>query len=104
MKLMFHRPRGYSRASPRWMQPRARFSKFVIQRGTLGNELRKPKGTSNSMILVPLFDLKFLKRTRGTRCRNFKSAALAPARGVKGRRAALFEIAEGEDAGAKLRE
>src|SRR5919199_506245 len=77
MKLMFHRPRGYSRASPRWMQPRARFSKFVIQRGTLGNELRKPKGTSNSMILVPLFDLKFLKRTRGTRCRNFKSAALA---------------------------
>jgi hypothetical protein len=28
------------------------------------------------MILVPLFDLKFLRRTRGTRCRNFKSAAL----------------------------
>jgi hypothetical protein len=54
----------------------ARFSKFVIQRGTLGHELRKPKGTSNSMILVPLFDLKFLRRTRGTRCRNFKSAAL----------------------------
>jgi len=25
---------------------------------------------------VPLFDLKFLRRTRGTRCRNFKSAAL----------------------------
>jgi hypothetical protein len=38
----------------------ARFSKFVIQRGTLGCELRKPKGTSNFMILVPLFDLKFL--------------------------------------------
>src|SRR5437588_463955 len=54
----------------------ARFSKFVIQRGTLGHELRKPKGTSNSMILVPLFDLKFLSRTRDTRCRNFKSAAL----------------------------
>jgi len=34
--------------------PSARFSKFVIQRGTLGHELRKPKGTSNSMILVPL--------------------------------------------------
>src|SRR5215467_12453531 len=57
-------------------RPSARFSKFVIQRGTLGHELRKPKGTSNSMILVPLFDLKFLRRTCGTRCRNFKSAAL----------------------------
>src|SRR5438067_8289943 len=56
--------------------PSARVSKFVIQRGTLGHELRKPKGTSNFMILVPLFDLKFLRRTRGTRCRNFKSAAL----------------------------
>src|SRR5882672_8760213 len=54
----------------------ARVAKFVIQRGTLGYELRKPKGTSNSMILVPLFDLKFLRRTRGTWCRNFKSAAL----------------------------
>src|SRR5438105_13046219 len=29
------------------------------------------------MILVPLFDLKFLRRTRSTWCRNFKSAALA---------------------------
>src|SRR3569623_1190424 len=56
----------------------ARFSKFVIKRGTLEYELRKPKVTSNSMILVPLFDFKFLRRTRGTRCRNFKSAALAP--------------------------
>jgi hypothetical protein len=36
-----------------------RFSKFVIQGGTFEYELRKPKGTSNSMILVPLFDLKF---------------------------------------------
>src|SRR5947207_4200879 len=34
----------------------------------------------------------------------FGGGLLAPARGVKGRRAALFEIAEGEDAGAKLRE
>src|SRR5262245_14787954 len=37
------------------------------------------------MNLVPLFDLKFLRRTRGTRCRNFKSAALARARGRPGR-------------------
>src|SRR5438105_2398889 len=37
----------------------------------------KQKGTSNYMILVPLFDLKFPERTCGRRCRNFKSAALA---------------------------
>jgi hypothetical protein len=66
------KPVAHDLASP----ASARFSKFVIQRGTLEYELRKPKGTSNSMILVPLFDLKFLRRTRGTRCRNFKSAAL----------------------------
>src|SRR5258706_4923360 len=29
------------------------------------------------MILVPLFDLKFLERVCGNCCRNFKSAALA---------------------------
>src|SRR5262249_4074746 len=34
--------------------------KFVIHRGRLGHELRKQRGTSKSMILVPLFDLKFL--------------------------------------------
>src|SRR5262249_7570788 len=32
----------------------ALFSKFVIHRGTLLHELRKQKGTSKSMILVPL--------------------------------------------------
>jgi hypothetical protein len=48
----------------------------VIRCGTLGHELRKPKGTSNSMILVPLFDLKFLRWTRVNGCRNFTSAAL----------------------------
>jgi len=34
--------------------------KFVIHRGTLSHELRKQRGTSKHMILVPLFDLKFL--------------------------------------------
>ena len=34
--------------------------KFVIHCGTLLHELRKQRGTSNFMILVPLFDLKFL--------------------------------------------
>src|SRR5882724_3337393 len=34
------------------------------------------RGTRNSIIVVPPFDLKFLIRTRGTHCRNFKSAAL----------------------------
>src|ERR1700741_3605049 len=34
----------------------ARFPKFVIQGGTFAHELRKAKGTSKSLILVPLFD------------------------------------------------
>jgi hypothetical protein len=38
----------------------ARFPKFVIQDSILLNEFRKAKGTSKSMILAPLFDLKFL--------------------------------------------
>ncbi len=38
----------------------APFPKFAIRFGTLLHELRKPRGTSNSMFLVPLFDLKFL--------------------------------------------
>src|SRR5262244_2000063 len=38
----------------------APFPKFVIHLSTLLHELRKQRGTSNSMILVPLFDLKFL--------------------------------------------
>ena len=33
-------------------------------------------GTSKSMILVPLFYLKFLNRVRRLWCRNFKWAAL----------------------------
>jgi hypothetical protein len=32
----------------------------VIHRGTLSHELRKQRGTSKHMILVLLFDLKFL--------------------------------------------
>src|SRR6266545_1086495 len=38
----------------------APFPKFVIHFGTLSHELRKQRGTSKYMILVPLFDLKFL--------------------------------------------
>jgi len=38
----------------------APFPKFVIRRGNLCHELRKQRGTSKFMILVPLFDLKFL--------------------------------------------
>ena len=37
-----------------------RFPKFVIRLRILANELRKAKGTSKLVILVPLFDLKFL--------------------------------------------
>jgi glutathione S-transferase len=83
-KPRFHHPLRDVHWDYRRLEASARFSKFVIQCGTLGHELRKPKGTSNSMILVPLFDLKFLRRTRGTRCRNFKSAALARAACAKG--------------------
>src|SRR3954454_11899940 len=57
-------------------QPSAPFPKFVIRRSTLCHELRKQRGTSKSMILVPLFDLKFLIEFAATGCRNFKSAAL----------------------------
>ena len=38
----------------------APFPKFVIRRSTLCHELRKQRGTSKRMILVPPFDLKFL--------------------------------------------
>src|SRR5262249_5898600 len=38
----------------------ARFPKFVIKGGTLTHELRKAKGTSKLMFLVPLFDLRSL--------------------------------------------
>ena len=39
----------------------------------------KIKGTSNHMILVPLIDLKSLRRVCGRWCRDFKTAALTPA-------------------------
>ena len=38
----------------------ARLSKFVIHSGTLDTNFESQKGTSNFMILVPLFDLKLL--------------------------------------------
>jgi hypothetical protein len=41
-------------------RPSAPFPKFVIHRGTLWHELRKQRGTSKYLILVPLFDFKFL--------------------------------------------
>src|SRR6266436_96115 len=71
-----------------WIKPRRRedpmvrrtsapLPKFVIHRSAPGHELRKQRGTSKFMILVPLFDLKFLNEPRRDCCRNFKSAALA---------------------------
>ena len=44
----------------------APFPKFVIRRGKLCHELRKQRGTSKPMILVPLFDLKFLHEFAAT--------------------------------------
>jgi hypothetical protein len=47
---------------PGWIDPAsALHPKFVIRCSTLFHELRMQKGTSKSMILVPLFDLKFLR-------------------------------------------
>src|SRR5437764_5820128 len=40
--------------------------KFVIHRSILRHELRKQRGTSTPMILVPLFDLKFLHELAAT--------------------------------------
>src|SRR5262249_56926021 len=54
--------------------------KFVIRRGTLSHELRKQRGTSKHMILVPLFDLKFLNELAagGVGDLNWRAAAPAP--------------------------
>jgi len=51
--------------------------KFVIHCGTSDTNFGSKRGTSKHMILVPLFDLKFLKSVCRSRCRNFKSAALS---------------------------
>src|SRR5215813_9926345 len=51
---------AFAQASP-YITTSAPLPKFVIHRGPLGHELRKQRGTSKSMILVPLFDLKVLK-------------------------------------------
>jgi len=45
---------------PRRYASSARFPKFVIRGGMLWHELRKRTGTSKHLILVPLYDLKFL--------------------------------------------
>jgi hypothetical protein len=44
----------------------ASFPKFVIRGVNLLHELRKQSGTSKHLILVPLFDLKFLSRFAAT--------------------------------------
>ena len=46
--------------------PSARFPKFVIPGGTFAHELRKAKGTSKLMFLVPLFDLRSLNARAAT--------------------------------------
>src|SRR5438105_6742150 len=55
----------------------APFPKFVNHRSAPCTNFGNKRGTRNSIIVVPPFDLKFLIRTRGTYCRNFKSAALS---------------------------
>src|SRR5262249_5960085 len=86
------RPGAEPRAAQLTLTPHARddarvitsapLPKFVIHRDTLSHELRKQRGTSKHITLVPLFDLKFLNELAGWWCRNFKSAALAAVTGV----------------------
>ena len=52
-------------ALPVW-RTSAPLPKFVMHRSNLRHELRKQRGTSKSMILVPLFDLKFLNEPAAT--------------------------------------
>ncbi len=58
-------------------KPSASFPKFVIPGGKHLHELRKQRGTSKPMIIVPLFDFEVPEQTCRARRRNFKSAALA---------------------------
>src|SRR5204862_3989206 len=58
MPIRKRRPQLYASSAP--------LPKFVIHRSTIRHELRKQRGTSNSMILVPLFDLKFLTEFAAT--------------------------------------
>jgi hypothetical protein len=61
---------SYCVANPMWRlffgKPSASFPKFVIHGGNFLHELRKQRGTSKHMILVPLFDLKFLNEFAAT--------------------------------------
>src|SRR5215216_4416231 len=62
--LALRRPRcPYSEEGRRvqWRQipTSAALPKFVIYRSPFGHELRKQRGTSKYLLLVPLFDLKF---------------------------------------------
>ena len=55
-------------------------SKFAYFAASSGANFEFDKDASKLMILVPLCDLKFLRRTCGKRGRNFKSPALVLAR------------------------
>jgi hypothetical protein len=54
------------------ISPSAHLRKFVSHRRDHFHELRKVRGTSKLMILVPLFYLTFLARIRREWCRNVK--------------------------------
>jgi hypothetical protein len=48
----------------------------VIPRRTLSTNFENQEGTSKNIVPVPLFDLKFPRRSGREWCRNFRSAAL----------------------------
>ena len=70
---------GFDRNRGKFM-PRASgpIPKFVSARGTLGYELRNLRTTSNSMVLVPLFEPEVRDRICRTVGANFGFGALVP--------------------------
>jgi hypothetical protein len=59
------------------LRPSVPIPKFANPCGRLRCELRNQRDTSNSMILVPLLNAKFAKRTHPPDRANFGFAALA---------------------------
>src|SRR5437764_15445396 len=71
MSPLLHRPRHSPASVP--------IPKFANLCGTLQCELRNQRDTSNSMVLVPLFEPEVRNRFCSTTCANFGFGALAGA-------------------------
>ena len=76
MIACFHVERSSSMSFGTENASSAHFPKFALRLSGTFCELRKAMGTSKSMILVPLVDLRSLEQTRRLRCRDLRSAVL----------------------------